>query len=265
MTTHHDEQKIRGFIQPGSEIAGNVAGAAIGLLLAGPAGAVAGAATTPIVTNMIRRVCVAIYDASCGERAKVRAGATAAHAIVQIQQRLDHGERIRDDGFFDADSTRSDADEILEGVVQRSRSEHEERKTRFYANIFANAAFDPQLTAASINHVLRVSERLTYRQLGLLECFSNSERYQLRSWHYATLKDMAGETVAVLAEVFDLLQQRLLISRVAGSEDTYLVHDPTEINPSTMQPTGFGKQLRGLLSLDTFDAEDLKAFANQLR
>jgi len=112
-----DKDKIRQFIEPGSEIAGNIAGTAIGLIVAGPPGAIGGAALGPAITHIFKRTCLDIYDRVTGHRGKIRAGAATAYALTQIAEQIQQGEQLRDDGFFDKDSPRSSADEILEGII----------------------------------------------------------------------------------------------------------------------------------------------------
>lgn len=51
---HAEESRIRQFLEPGLEIAGNVTGAGIGLLLGGPAGAVIGAAVPTVVSRVLQ-------------------------------------------------------------------------------------------------------------------------------------------------------------------------------------------------------------------
>ena len=97
-----DKDRIREFVEPGSEIAGNVAGAAIGLMTAGPVGALAGAACGPVITSVFKRTCLELYDRVTSKREKIRAGAAAAYALTQIDERIQQGEQLRDDGFFEA-------------------------------------------------------------------------------------------------------------------------------------------------------------------
>ena len=95
------ESKTQSLVTAGSEITGNVAGAVIGLLTAGPIGAVLGAVSGPVVGRVISKICTEIYDRQISKRQISRAGATAGFAIWQIKERLDAGDDIRNDGFFD--------------------------------------------------------------------------------------------------------------------------------------------------------------------
>ncbi len=95
-----EENKSLSLITAGSEILGSAAGAAISLL-GGPIVSVAGAASGPIILSLLKKVCAEIYDCQIGKRQKIRAGATAGVATLRIKERLDAGDKIRNDGFFD--------------------------------------------------------------------------------------------------------------------------------------------------------------------
>ncbi len=168
-----EEEKIIALIEPGSEIVGGVAGAAIGLITVGPAGAIAGAAAGPIITRVFKNACLELYDRISGHRGRARADATVAFAITTINDRIANGELVRDDQFFDPQSNRREADEILEGVVLKSRNEHEERKAPYYANIFSTASFDTKYTRDALNYALSIAENLSFRVLLLLHIVSD--------------------------------------------------------------------------------------------
>lgn len=258
-----DKDRIREFIEPGSEIAGNVAGAAIGLMTAGPVGALAGAACGPVITSVFKRTCLELYDRVTSKREKIRAGAAAAYALTQIDERIQQGEQLRDDGFFDSDSPRSSADEILEGVIIKSRNEHEERKTKYYANILATAAFDAGFSPATLNHTLTLAERLTYRQMCLLHLFSDPQPIPLRDRDYrgAAESSIGWETVAVLAEVFDLYQASL-VQRISGSGGSgAVIFNMFYIHPSKMVRRPFGDRLHYLMQLQTIPQKHLMEVA----
>src|SRR5690349_15987772 len=71
--------------------------------------------------------------------------------------------------FFQHDSTgRSPAEEIVEGVLLKMKNEHEERKARFYGQLFTNVSFDPNCSPAEANYLLHVMDRVTFLQLSLV-------------------------------------------------------------------------------------------------
>ncbi len=258
------ESKTLSLVATGSDITGNVAGAVIGLLTAGPIGAVFGAASGPVVGRVINKICTEIYDRQISKRQISRAGATAGLAIYQIIERLDAGDNIRNDGFFDEKESRSSAEEIFEGVMIKSHNEHEEKKAKYYANIFVTATFDTRFTPESLNHFLSLAERLTYRQLCILQVFSFPHKFRLSDEDYTLdyLKTVPFEKMAVLHEMYDLYQSRLLECRTHGDggPDAYMSFD--QIHPTWMFPSDLGENLRCLMQLQTITQEDLVTMAN---
>ena len=257
------EDKTRSLVAAGSEITGNVAGATIGLLAAGPIGAVPGAASGPVVGRVINKICTEIYDRQISKRQISRAGATAGFAILQIKERLDAGDEIRNDGFFDEKAPRSSAEEILEGVIIKSHNEHEEKKAKYYANIFVTAAFDTRFTPESLNHFLSVSERMTYRQLCELQTFSDPRQFRLYDGTYDSryLQNASFEKMAVLHEMYDLYQLRLLKCQAPGDgqPDDYMSFD--QVRPAWMFLNDLGENLRHLMQLQTMPHQDLETVA----
>jgi len=167
-------------IEAGSEITGGVAGAAIGLMVAGPPGAVAGAAAGPVVKRLFRKLGVEIKKRVLGDREEVRIGATYALALKSIHKRIEEGDIPRQDGFFEpTEGTRPVAEEALEGILLAAQREHEERKLPYYSNLLSSLVFDGQVDRNAANVLLRIGQQLTYRQLCLISLFSRREEFQL--------------------------------------------------------------------------------------
>lgn len=113
-----------------------------------------------------------------GPREQVRIGATVAFAVAKIQDNLATGLAVRDDEFFRASSgARSAADEIAEGVILAAQREPEELKLRYLGNLLGNIAFDRDIDRAKAHVLVRVAERLSYRQLIYLALLGRHDRY----------------------------------------------------------------------------------------
>jgi hypothetical protein len=180
---------------PGESAAASVAGTLLGQLL------VAGA-------DMTLRV--------LSPRESMRVGAAYGFSGIAIKERLDRGEKPRDDGFFTPDATnRSAAEELFEGVLLKCKNEHEEKKLRFVSNIFANAAF-LNVPAADANAILSMAERLTYRQICVLAAVGRlaefREAVNLNPNHlFHLLRNGCGDSV-LTAEVAQLQGSFSLLS-----------------------------------------------------
>ena len=83
-----------------------------------------------------------ILERQLGPREKVPVGAAFAIAAAEIRQRIENGESVRTDGFFDEKQTgRSDAEEVGENVLLKVQREPEEKKIQYMGYLLANIAF----------------------------------------------------------------------------------------------------------------------------
>jgi hypothetical protein len=93
---------------------------------------------------------------------------------------------LRCDGFFDeADGRRSDAEELMEGVLLHAADAYQELKLRHLAAILPALAFRSDVSAADGHWITDIASRLTWRQLVVLaiiadrpEQLRNLDRYQ---------------------------------------------------------------------------------------
>jgi hypothetical protein len=113
----------------GAKSVAEVAGATFGLLVAGPVGAIAGAATIPIVAKGLKNVLGDMAVREMSGREKWQVGTAASHAVNEIYERLVAGDNPKEDGFFQSlKGHRSPAETVLEGVLMTCRLQWEERK-----------------------------------------------------------------------------------------------------------------------------------------
>lgn len=257
----------RRLVEAGVDITGNLAGSALGFLVAGPAGAFAGAAVSPVVKHMLG-LATDVIKRSISVRETKRIGATLTFAAAKIKERLDSGQNLRSDGFFDEDaSNRAPADEIAEGVVIAAQREHEEKKLKFYGNLLANLAFAVGIDRGYANFLLRTAESLSYRQLCLLALFLLKDTIQgggLRQKDYRIVDPVTNllvplASIPILYEVFDLYSRGLVSS--GGSALLGLA----DVNPSQMRVQGAGSILVNLMELVTIDLPDLNALIPPLQ
>ncbi|WP_440308881.1 hypothetical protein [Jatrophihabitans sp.] len=166
----------RKLLEAGSEIVGATSGAAIGMLVAGPAGALAGAAGGPVVQRAFRETVDEVGARLLSRRERARSGAAAIYAADHLQKVLAAGATIRTDGFFDdAPDGRNAGREIAEGVLLRARDAFEERKIQHIGCMFARVATDSAVDAGLAAWVLRQAETLTWRQYVMLAAVGRAE------------------------------------------------------------------------------------------
>lgn len=245
-------------IETGSEIVGGLGGAAIGLLIAGPGGALAGAVGGPLLTKTIKRIGSEIQNRVLGKREEIRVGATLSYALAKIKDNLDKGKTLREDGFFNNETNRSDADEILEGTLLSAQKEYEEKKIPFMANLFANIAFNPNIDKGNANHLIKLANTLSYRQLCLINIFTNKSNFPLRSTDYTANPTVLIPVISILHEIFELYTVGLI-----NCES--VIFGLTNINPSKMKVEGAGEGLYVLMELNSISNDELNKIANLLR
>ncbi len=247
-------------INIGSEITGGVAGSIIGFLTAGPGGAIVGGASGPIIAQTVKRIAGEIRQRILGHREEVRIGATLTYAVQKIKEKIDDGQQIRQDGFFDYDqSDRPPAEEIIEGILIAAQKEHQEKKLKFYGYLLANLAFDQKFDKEQANHLLKVAEQLTYRQFCLLAIFAKKEQYNLRQVDYRVVKNFKQELVIILQETNELFT----LSMLNCSGEAML--GMTDVNPAKMNVQGVGAYLHNLMELWTIEQSDLKKSSELLK
>ena len=198
-------------IDAGAEISGGLVGAGIGLLLAGPPGALAGGGVGPTVAAGLKEAA----RRGLSRREEVRIGGAARCAWELITERLDAGDTFRDDGFFDtANPGQSSAGEIYEGTLLAAQRSYEERKVPFVGYLMANIAFERNVDRRSANWLIKTAQELTWTQLVLLSIVGQRDNLSLpdvqvgnhgRSWcswgvHAELLNLAYGQRELILSE-----------------------------------------------------------------
>jgi hypothetical protein len=259
MPERDDYSDLRKLIEAGADITGNLAGSILGFLVAGPIGAFAGAAASPVLKHTLVGVASDVITRSISQREKARIGGALAFAAAKIREKLDSGQEVRDDGFFDSDGIqRPPAEEVAEGVILAAQRDHEEKKLKYYGNLLGNLAFTPGIDRAYSNFLIAVAEQLTYRQLCLLRLIQDIDGKGLREHDF---RDgvIPPTTVPVLYEIYDLYSRGLINGR--GKALLGL----TNIAPTRLRLQGAGAVLFNLMELFTLDVQDVNSLIPLLR
>lgn len=258
---NQETEAIQELIATGSEVAGGLAGSAIGLFVAGPPGALIGGAAAPLFTRTFRKVAVEVKSRFLGPREEVRIGGVLAFAAKRIEENLSKGQQVRQDGFFDTPPRdRAAAEEIVEGILLAAQREHQEKKLQFYGNLVANVAFHPEIDRTQANLLLKLAERVTYSQMCLLAIFAQKEMFSLRQEGLrSTAGNIATATIAVIQETYDLYSQGML-----NSSGVALL-SLADVTAGKMNVQGMGSVLYELMELEKIDRQDLEVIAGLLQ
>ena len=128
-----------------------------------------------------------------------------AIAAREIHQRIEAGEGVRTDGFFDPKHTgRSDAEEVAESVLLKSQREPEEKKLPYMGHLLSSVAFDSEIGAHMAHQIIKTAEELTYRQLCLLKLAVVKDGFGLRAEEYRNQDQFQKSLYQVLYECLDL-------------------------------------------------------------
>ena len=263
-TAEHDAKRIKKLVDAGigvvPGIGGNVAGSVVGFLVGGAAGAVAGGALGAIVSQGLTRIGREFTERVLAPREEARVGGVLALAAILIRQRLESGEQVRTDGFFDSTTNeRSGAEEVMENILLKSQREPEEKKLPYMASLFANIAFDSTVSPAMAHQVTKTAEELTYRQLCILKLGSIKGEFHLRESDYRGQQSFVRELYQVLYECLGLYSRGYINF---GGE---VLFGPTDVKPASITVQGLGVDMYNLMQLGAIPRTDVAAIAEQLR
>lgn len=202
-------------------------------------------------------------------RESIKISSTAIYAIVKIENNFNSGQKLRDDGFFKEDRYgRSNADEIVEGILFSAQREHEEKKLKYYGNLLANIAFDDTITKEQANQLISLSKNMSYRQIKLLKIFNINERVEgkclLRNDAYIkSNSDIdTNELASILQDILNLCYTAIIGVENPG---VMLIVNPESIIPSEMRLKRIGKLLYKLMELDDIPEDELKELIAMLK
>jgi hypothetical protein len=261
--TAEKDDLVRGLIESGSEMAGAAVGGALGLI-GGPPGVAAGAVGGVLATRAFKRVGAELRGRLLGPRQEVRVGAAFAFAADDIRERLEQGEHERQDGWFEPDSHgRPAAEELLEGVLLNAANAYEERKVPYLGWLYSSLAFEQGIGREYANYLIRLSDRLTYRQLAAVALLaSEADRTPLIYVDVARQEGDTRSSEPIMAELTELGQAGVIgirqdDGRVASPQGTYGGGDLRSLPIAKLAPTPVGADLYRLMQLDRIPPDDL--------
>ena len=234
----------------------------MGLLVAGPVGAAIGGATGTALAMALKRLGSEIAERLLSPREQARIGYVLGQAVIEIQERIDQGEALREDGFFDArQGGRSDAEEVAESVLLKSQREAEEKKLPYMAHLLANIAFDPAISAEMAHQITKIAEQLTYRQLCILKLAVVKELFSLRdsTYHDHDHDSFPKQLYSILYEYYELCQREYI------ANGNTVVVGLTDIVPSQANIQGLGADMYRLMRLDAIPDADIAPIAEALK
>ena len=180
--------------------------------------------------------------------------------VTEIHRRLEHGETLRADGFFEKkQGDRSDAEEVAESVLLKVQREPEEKKIPYMGCLFASTAFNPEISVQMAHQLTKITEQLTYRQLCILRLSVVKATYSLRDRNYREQGKFSKDLYQVLYECKELKIREYIAIEGAGLSGV------TDVKPSGLTLQGIGADLYNLMRLSLIPDVDIIPIAEQLK
>jgi hypothetical protein len=241
-----------------SRLIGSVGGAAAGLAIGGPPGAIIGALVAPFVTDSLERLTGEIIARQLGARQYIRAGAGLTLLEVAIKEHLSRGEKVREGYFSSADeSGRRPIDEVTEQAILAMINAVDERRIPYLANFYAALYFDETVSRTSIPTLSAIAEGLNYRAMCILNLVGRAVIYNRGVSDDVVQTPWRDVDHIVAKEVFSLISNSILDSKVANNDYYSLVSGYGEVDPKTLIPSRIGKILFTKMRLTAIESEDL--------
>lgn len=256
-----DNEKLKNFLKKGSEISGGAIGGAIGLI-GGPGGAILGGGLGVLSAQLLNEV----IERSLSDRQKVRIAATTVFLFDGIARRLEKGEKIRDDDFFEKETyDRSKAEELFEGTLLKCSNQFQEKKIKFLSKIFEKTIFDKSISAETVNQLLVIADSLTYRKMCIISFYGRRSidfvgevlMKDPYSW-YPSLRFSTNEKL-LLQDLFELSNLDVL------DKGNLLTVTNKDMMPDKLSLSEIGNSLFDIMDLIEIERSDLTAIVEGLR
>lgn len=243
-----------------AEIVGGGIGAVLGFLAGDPITAAFSGAGGAAAAGILKNIGQEFSDRQLSPQENYRIGKVLAIATFEIHQRLENGENLRNDGFFDEKPTgRSDAEEIAEAIMLKCQREPQEKKIPYMGYLKASLAFNSNISADMGHQIIKAAEELTYHQLCILKLAMVKDHFSLRNENYRSYGRFPKQLYSVLYECMDLYQKEYI---TLGNGHALGL---TNIVPDSITVQGIGGDLFNLMKLSSIPDDDLIPIAEILK
>ena len=242
-----------------AEIVGGGVGAVLGFLAGDPITAAFSGAGGAAAAGILKTIGQEFSERQLSDREDFRVGKVLAIVAWEIHQRLEKGESLRNDGFFDKKPTgRSEAEEVAEAILLKCQREPQEKKIPYMGYLKAGIAFE-NISADMGHQLIKSAEELTYRQYCILKLAVVKNEFGLRDGDYRGQETFTKGIYEVLYECLDLYHRAYINF---GGEVAF---GPTDIKPGSMTVQGIGTDLFNLMKLSFIPDEDIIPIAKVLK
>ena len=222
----------------------------------------AGLAISEFLNNGLR----GLLNHFSSQRQSKRITDVTEFALNEIRRRLEDGEKLRDDGFFDKTIDISDAEEVFEAVLLKIRDEPEEKKIPYMGSLFANDCFDHGLDSGLLHFLCKEFESLTYRQLCIIKVIiENKYPLSFKSIAERTFPENPIPQLAVETSIECVnLRHRGYIDFEQSPSDDPRSGSVALLVPGTMRYTVPAVQMYGRMELSSIPESDVHPIGKAL-
>jgi hypothetical protein len=222
--------------------------------------------TIPTLANSLKSIGQEFAERMLSQRENLRVGSALILAAEGIRKRLESGESVRDDGFFDKTATNySNMDEAVESTLKKVMRTTEEPKIEFMANLIESVHFNSDLDMHTYRHILKHLEELSYRQLCIIRLCINANQINLDNLGNPNI---TGNLSSILRDCFEVRDKRLISSNnpfikkigelyLGSSGQTWVVGGKSPEYP------GFDDQEANILGKDMFKFSKLNQIPDE--
>jgi hypothetical protein len=186
--------------------------------------------------------------------------------LREVESHLQKNHTPRTDGFLNADTgVRSSAQELCEGLLEISRSEHQEDKLRYIGYLYVSILFTDMVSVGEATRLFRILKSLTYREMCILAALSNSSEYEGLRTNSHSQQEGCDELSSVVQECFELEGLGLLSQVNHDQVPFYGVPSWVYIVPANLRVTEYGKRLMKLSRLSEIPERDTFVILEAMR
>jgi len=252
-------EELKKYLDKGTDIVGGGIGGALGLI-EGPLGAIAGGALGVALTHGIKE----IVNRQLSNRQEVRVSASTVYILSGITEKLENGEQIRQDDFFENDNGRSSAEELFEGIILKCKDQYQEKKIHFLSKIYEKTIFDQNISYETANQILNISESFTYRKICVVAFYGRIDNFDRTlilkepyCWYETATYSL--DTEILKQDIFELMNLGIL------DNNNTMTSTRNEIVPNNFKLTEIGEILFSLMDLNEVIVEDINPIYELLK
>lgn len=161
-----NDEVVKSISEIGIDVTETAIATGVGLAMAGPAGAIGGAFVGSLCAQTLKQLRDEFISRGLSKKEHKRVSMVLDQAQNLIAQKLEKGQKVREDDFFSQDGANtSSAEELLEATLIAAQREYEERKLPYLAKLYANIGFDASISRPIANYLIKLSSEITYRQI----------------------------------------------------------------------------------------------------